>query len=83
MSQQQEEVPWTPDPRWPWIDKEGRNSTHQFSVDRVRSTVLKADDLKYLRTYRTCFKTDTDVLVFSAGRYFSYVYSLLGCCGPW
>ena len=52
MAEEQEEEPWVPDPNKPHILQDGRNSTHLFPRESVRTTTLSVADMKYLRTYK-------------------------------
>lgn len=60
MAAPPKENPWDPDPNNPHMYKNGRNSTHYFTVSRVRTTSLDNNDMKYLRTYKNLSPSDSD-----------------------
>ena len=63
MAEQHEEEPWEPDPNKPWMLQDGRNSTHVFTREGVRTTSLSEADMKYLRTYKNTSRDDPDHVI--------------------
>ena len=60
MAEEHEEEPWEPDPNKLWMLQDGKNSTHLFSREGVRTTRLSEADMKYLRTYKNTSREDPE-----------------------
>ena len=63
MAEQHEEEPWEPDPNKPHMLQDGKNSTHLFSREGVRTTKLSEADMKYLRTYKNTSREDPEHVI--------------------
>ena len=63
MAEQHEEEPWEPDPNKPWMGQGGRNSTHKFTREGVRATLLSEAGMKYLRTYKNTSREDPEHVI--------------------
>ena len=77
MTEQQQA--WQPDPNFPWIDQQGKNTTHVFDVDREITTRLDHADMNYLTTYKNAHvsnpphpidRRDEKLLLFNKVNYF-------------
>ena len=68
MAEEHDEETWEPDPNKPWMEQDGRNSTHKFTREGVRTTSLSEADMKYLRTYKNTSPSDPEHVIDARGQ---------------